>query len=147
MDINLILSLIPLYFKYGAVIEQLWKLATSNEDFITKVEQLLPSVANVAMQIAQQFFPNEAGTVNKIATTALVFNRTLVIYAQRVCNAASTAGLISLDAPLEVDGMYGPKTKAAVKKLQGYLGVTVDGIFGKITEAAVAKQAKLAVPS
>ena len=128
------LSIIPLYLKYGSVVQWIWNAATSNQDFITKVEQLLPAVANVANQIATEFFPDAAPLVAKITTTALTFNTALVEYAQRACNA-----LLKDDPPLEVDGMYGPLTKEAVTKLQTQLGLTADGIFGKITEAAVKK--------
>jgi hypothetical protein len=37
------------------------------------------------------------------------------------------------------DGVFGPKTLAAVKKLQGQLGVTADGVVGPRTHAAIAK--------
>ncbi len=126
------LALIPLFLKYGPILEQLWAIATSNEDYISKVEQLLPSVAKYAVEIANQFFPGQAAVVSAVASTALVFNTKLVMYAQQACN-------LVLDSKLEVDGMYGPKTKAAVIALQKHLGLTADGIFGKITEAAIKK--------
>jgi len=39
--------------------------------------------------------------------------------------------------PLKVDGIYGPKTMAAVKNLQSKLGVRVDGYFGYYTAQAL----------
>ncbi len=128
------LAIIPLYLKYGSVVQWIWNAATSNQDFLTKVEQLLPAVAGVANQIATEFFPTAAPAVAKFTSTALMFNTELVKYAQQACN------LVLKDVtPLEVDGMYGPLTKEAVTKLQMQLGLTADGIFGKITEAAVKK--------
>ncbi len=126
------LAIIPLYLKYGSVVQWIWNAATSNQDFITKVEQLLPAVAGVANQIATEFFPNAAPAVAKFTSTALMFNTALVKYAQQACNLVLNSGL-------EVDGMYGPLTKAAVTELQEHLGLAADGIFGKITEAAVKK--------
>lgn len=37
----------------------------------------------------------------------------------------------------DVDGIYGEKTEAAVKRLQGVSGLDVDGVFGPITYAAL----------
>jgi peptidoglycan hydrolase-like protein with peptidoglycan-binding domain len=39
--------------------------------------------------------------------------------------------------PLEADGVYGPKTEAAVKRFQKAIGLTVDGIVGPKTFAAL----------
>jgi hypothetical protein len=38
---------------------------------------------------------------------------------------------------LDVDGDYGPKTKAAVKVVQKKVGTTQDGVYGPKTEAAM----------
>jgi hypothetical protein len=38
---------------------------------------------------------------------------------------------------LSVDGDYGPKTKAALKAVQGKVGTSQDGIYGPKTEAAM----------
>ena len=37
--------------------------------------------------------------------------------------------------PLDVDGMYGPKTENAVKAFQKYYGLVPDGIVGPLTWA------------
>ncbi len=131
-------ALLPLILQYGpstvAAIEQIWATATTNGDFVTKLEQELPQVASLANTIAKAFFPNAAPAVAQIAVTALTVNKKLVAYAQQACNL-----VLSPTPPLVVDGIYGPKTAAAVKQLQGQLGLTADGIFGKLSQAAVAK--------
>jgi peptidoglycan hydrolase-like protein with peptidoglycan-binding domain len=38
--------------------------------------------------------------------------------------------------PLDVDGVYGPRTEAGVRWLQGRVGVEADGLWGPATEAA-----------
>lgn len=127
------LIIIPLFLKYSGVIDWIWTQATSNDDFIKKFELLLPTVARTSNQIASEYFPGHAPMVAKFMSSVLLFNVRLVKYAQQACNA-----LLPGDGPpLEVDGMYGPKTDAAVRKLQRQLGLTTDGIFGKLTEAAV----------
>jgi hypothetical protein len=50
-------------------------------------------------------------------------------------------------AKLDVDGKYGPKTKAAVKTAQKKLGVKVDGDWGPKTQAAYDTYAKKNTPT
>lgn len=129
-------ALVPLLIQYGPQIEQkiqaLWAGSQSNEDFATKIENAIPGLASVANLIASVFFPNQAPAVAKVVATALLYNKTLVLYAQKACNIIMNAGL-------KEDGIYGPKTHDAVVALQKQLGLNADGIFGKITEAAVKK--------
>jgi peptidoglycan hydrolase-like protein with peptidoglycan-binding domain len=124
------LALIALAEKYGPVVGALWNLATSNEDYLTKIEAALPQVVKYAVDIATQFFPGAAPQAQVIAGSVLTLNSDFVRYVQRVCNVLVSAGL-------DVDGMYGPLTGAAVKKLQAKIGITVDGIYGKLTDAKV----------
>ena len=39
--------------------------------------------------------------------------------------------------PVMVDGIFGPKTNAAVRGFQQALGITVDGIVGQVTWRAL----------
>lgn len=128
------LALIALAEKYGPTLQWIWKAASSNDDFNSKIETVLPQIATYAVEIATQFFPDTAAAVQKVAGSVLTLNTQFVRYAQQACNV-----VLKLDPPLEVDGMYGPKTRAAVKQLQTQLGLMADGIFGKVTEAAVQK--------
>lgn len=57
-----------------------------------------------------------------------------VKYLQQALNAAGFTD--ANGKPVNVDGVYGPKTMAAVKKLQAAVGTTVDGYFGTKTRAA-----------
>ena len=50
-------------------------------------------------------------------------------YVQETLNFINATGYIKLDAPLVVDGSWGPKTKAAVMVLQAKLHVPATGFF------------------
>lgn len=60
------------------------------------------------------------------------YNKEDTAYAQKVLNQFGGYGLA-------IDGIYGVKTQAAVKKFQKKNGLTVDGILGKNTWAALEK--------
>ena len=60
------------------------------------------------------------------------YNKTDTLYAQKLLNEKGDYGLA-------VDGIYGKKTKAAVKAFQKANGLVVDGILGKNTWAALTK--------
>lgn len=49
---------------------------------------------------------------------------------------------VKLNLGLVVDGIFGPKTKAVVKKYQKANGLVVDGLVGKLTKAKI-KQSKV----
>src|SRR5260221_655044 len=127
-------ALLPLILQYGpstvTAIEQIWSTATTNQDFVTKIEQELPQLAALANTIAKAFFPNQAPAVATIVVTALTVNKKLVSYAQQAANQVVPAGtkLVKTSMPLRVDGIYGQETEAAIKLLQTHLGLTADGI-------------------
>lgn len=128
------LAILGLVTTYGPILQWAWQTATSNQSFLTKVEQELPVLAKYAPAIVQQIYPQGASSAQQLATAAVALNAQLVRYAQQACNL-----ILSPSPALQVDGMYGPKTKAAVEQLQKTLGLTADGIIGKLTEAAIKK--------
>jgi peptidoglycan hydrolase-like protein with peptidoglycan-binding domain len=56
--------------------------------------------------------------------------------------ATGEAGAVSDITPLVVDGMYGPKTKKHVKRVQDFLNLKPDGLFGQKTHEALLKAIK-----
>ena len=42
--------------------------------------------------------------------------------------------------PLDVDGMFGPRTENAVKAFQKYYGLGVDGVVGPLTWAKLSAE-------
>ncbi len=63
-----------------------------------------------------------------------------VVSLQKDLNRLAHAGTIKLAADLEVDGLFGEKTEAAVEKAQTALKVDVDGIAGNQTLGALARK-------
>jgi hypothetical protein len=65
-----------------------------------------------------------------------------VVFAQRQLNVADgfrrSMGLAPLDdTPLAEDGLFGPRTRAAVSSFQGLTGLAVDGVIGAETSAGL----------
>ncbi|WP_431784298.1 peptidoglycan recognition protein family protein [Streptomyces chumphonensis] len=53
-----------------------------------------------------------------------------------VISQQSAVNSLGYAPPLDVDGVWGPRTDAGVRWLQGRVGVTVDGLWGPATERA-----------
>lgn len=126
------LAILGLITTYGPAIIQIWNTATSNADLLSKVEAELPVIAQYAPAIVADILPAEAPAAQQLATAAVALNAQVIRYVQQACNL-----LLTPSPGLQVDGMYGPKTKAALVLLQTQLKITPDGIIGKITEAAI----------
>ncbi len=61
-----------------------------------------------------------------------------VAWIQSALNVLASTGYIALAAPLVVDGIYGPKTKAAVDAVQQKLGMAITGFVGDAEYNALA---------
>ena len=56
---------------------------------------------------------------------------------QAALNVAETAGAVSFGAQLAVDGIWGPKSMAALKAFQTHLGIPATGMFADAETAAL----------
>ena len=61
----------------------------------------------------------------------------LIVMVRRNDHGEAVMGAQVLCVDVAVDGIFGPKTEAGVKKMQGFLGITVDGIVGPVTWQAL----------
>jgi peptidoglycan hydrolase-like protein with peptidoglycan-binding domain len=61
----------------------------------------------------------------------------LIVTVRRNDHGEAVMGAQVLCVDVAVDGIFGPKTEAGVKKMQGFLGITVDGIVGPVTWQAL----------
>lgn len=127
-----ILSYIQLAIQFGPAVKAIIDEATSNDDLITKLEKGVPVLGPLIASLGAELFPNAAPTLQKVGAVVAAFDPNTTKWLQASLNA-----ILSLSPALVVDGIYGPKTMAAVQQLQTKLGLTVDGIAGTITQAAI----------
>jgi len=138
-----IFALIPLYLKYQSKVQDAWTLATSNKDFLDIIEREIPVIADLAGSLVGDIAPQSEPAVRKAIAIVLTFNHEFVKWGQRAVNLAATAELITLDAPLVIDGFWGPKSAAGFKKLQEYAiangatGILTDGLIAKVGQALI----------
>src|SRR4029077_17809163 len=108
MDLFAILKLIALV--NGGI-----QTAKSDKDIATKIGEIAGPLVPALQQLAHQLFP---GVSNPVAAAATVMD---VVLVKRIQSALNSKGLSNVD----VDGLYGSATKAAVKAFQTANKLTV----------------------
>jgi peptidoglycan hydrolase-like protein with peptidoglycan-binding domain len=125
-------TIIPLVIKYGPLVKDIIDEAISNDDIVTKIKKLAGPIAPLLDSIGSQFFPAAAPALHIAAGAMAAFDPSITKWVQGTLNS-----VVSPSPKLTVDGLYGPKTKAAVKAFQKQLGLDVDGWAGQLTQAAL----------
>lgn len=128
------LAILQAVVKYGAEIKAVIDVASTNHDVVTKIKEMSAPLASVFSTIGAQFFPKVAKEFHVAAVVGAAFDPNVTKWIQ-----GATNNLLDPSPGLAVDGLYGPRTRAAVELLQTKLGLTVDGWAGQITQAAIAK--------
>jgi peptidoglycan hydrolase-like protein with peptidoglycan-binding domain len=82
-------------------------------------------------QIGKQMFPNIDDSLAPAAAATTMFNPVRVKWPQTALNVIGT------NPPLDVDGEYGPMTKAAVQQFQETHELVADGWAGDVTHVAL----------
>lgn len=137
-SINSLLSFAGVADKIKPLISQ----ALSGASLDTMARSVLSSgVINTIETLAEHLFPNLAPELRLAAGVVASYNHDKTIWLQQALNAILGADLAK---PLDVDGIYGPATVAAVELFQQKtVGLAVDGWAYRITtpliEAALAK--------
>jgi hypothetical protein len=126
-------ALIQLAIQFEPAIKAIIDEATTNDDIVTKIKALSPSFASVLEGLGAEFFPGAAPALHLIGGVIAAFDPNTTKWLQGSLNT-----LLSPSPNLTVDGIYGPRTKAAVVQLQTKLGLTPDGIAGMLTQSAIA---------
>lgn len=132
MDFASILGYIQLAVQYGPTIKSIIDEATSNDEIVTKVTSLAPTVGSMVADLGAKLFPHSTSALQTVGAAIAAFDPNTTKWLQKSLNQ-----MLALSPALDVDGIYGAKTQAAVSQLQTKLGLQVDGIAGKITQAAI----------
>lgn len=82
--------------------------------------------------IGAKMFPDLSPALHAVAAVVVHYSPDYTMWVQGSLN-----DLLALSPPLVVDGIYGPKTKAAVKAFQAAEGLNPDSFAGDITSAAI----------
>lgn len=117
--------------QYGPLIKTAIDEATSNDDLVTKIRTIAAPLVPALESAARQSFPQVAPAIQLAAAAMTTFDPSVTKWVQRSLNLLIGAGL-------DVDGIYGPATKAAIVKFQEQtLGLKADGWAGQLTQAAI----------
>jgi len=118
--------------QYGPLLKMAIDEALSNDDLVTKISKLAGPFAPLLEQIGAQLFPNAKPEFHAAAAVMAAFDPSTTKWLQGSLNH-----LVVPSPNLEVDGLYGPMTRAAVKAYQTQLGLEPDGWAGRLTQAAI----------
>ena len=128
------LALLQAAIKYGPLVKGILDEALTNHDVVTKVKEMSAPLASVFANIGASFFPKVAPELHVAAVVTAAFDPNITKWVQGSINQ-----LVTPSPNLLVDGVYGPRTRAAVEVLQAQLGLTVDGWAGQITQGVIGK--------
>lgn len=123
--VQLVAGLVP-------TIKSILDVATSNQDIVTRITHASAPVANLLSQIGESLFPKVAPALRIAAGAMAAFDPDVTKWLQGSLNS-----LLDPSPNLVVDGLYGPKTRAAVEQLQAKFGLRIDGWAGALTQAAI----------
>lgn len=126
------LEIIQLAIQAAPLVKQIIDEATSNDEIVTKIESLASPVGTMISGLGAQLFPKSSSALQTVGAAIAAFDPNTTKWLQKSLNS-----MLTPSPALDVDGIYGAKTQAAVVALQTKLGLLPDGIAGKITQAAI----------
>ena len=88
-------------------------------------------------ELGSTLFPKLSPTLHAAAAALVVSHPDNTSWVQSAINILGASGYVTLVAPLAVDGIYGPKTKAAVELVQEKLGLPTTGFVADIEYNAI----------
>ncbi len=125
-------TIISLTMQYGPLVKNIIDESLSNDDIVTKIQKLAGPLAPILEQLGGQLFPQAKPALHIAAAAMATFNPSATKSVQGALN------ILLVPSPnLTVDGINGPKTRAAVKAYQVQLGLDADGWVGLLTRSAI----------
>lgn len=128
MDFTKLLGLLPLIMQAVSLAKEIRDQHKSGSSVVSIVQNRGQDVVDLVSQAGSQLFPN-LGQQQQIEAGVLRFDATLTKKIQSQLNK------MGVTPALDVDGHYGPKTKAAVTEFQKKSGLAADGWAGPVTQA------------
>ena len=128
-----ILSILQLAAGLAPTVKSILDAATGNESIVAKIKDISAPLAGILETVGETLFPKAAPALRIAAGAMAAFDPDVTKWLQGSLNA-----LLDPSPGLVVDGLYGPKTRAAVEQLQTKFGLRVDGWAGSLTQAAIA---------
>lgn len=113
-------------------IKQAWDAAPTNslQAVTAAVTKALPaSLVNQLAEAGSQLFPKLSPELHAAAAALIVAHPNSISYAQSALNILESTAYVNFGAPLVVDGIFGPKTMAAIEALQTKAGLPVTGFM------------------
>lgn len=131
--LSIITGLLPIAQKIGS----LWE---SSAGFGAILNEIAKSPALAQLEaIGAELWPAAEKTVQKVLAAIHLGYPTATKWIQTSLNAIQLTGYIHFGAPLAVDGLFGPKTFAAVVVLQAKLGLPATGAVAQAEYDAINK--------
>jgi peptidoglycan hydrolase-like protein with peptidoglycan-binding domain len=125
-------AIIQMVVQWIGPVREAIDLAESNTDLVSKIKSLSAPLAQLLEGVGSELFPKAAPGLHIVGGVLAAFNPNYAKWLQGALNSTQ-----NLNPPLVVDGVYGPRTRAAVEQVQAKLGLRVDGLAGQVTEAAI----------
>lgn len=128
-----VLAIVQLAASLAPTVKSILDAATGNESIVTKIKDISAPLAGILETVGETLFPKAAPALRVAAGAMAAFDPDVTKWLQGSLNA-----LVDPSPNLVVDGLYGPKTRAAVELLQAKYGLRIDGWAGTLTQAAIA---------
>jgi len=131
-DMEKFLQLLPMFLKYYPIVKEVLDTANSNADIVAGIRKFAAPIVKYLEDWGAKQFPDAEPAIRIAGGAIAAYDPNVTRWLQGACNTIAAA-----QPPVEVDGIYGPKTTEGVKALQAKLGLAVDGLAGRATQAAV----------